>query len=438
MQVLVNGGANMDDPVLECGADAGGVLSRAELRGLHPVHAVAQWIEPSGLKMLNVAKVNIRQKDARSAKHPDSCKGKDAKLTVGGSKMLACEGEAIHHAAKWNRVENIKFLLAQGVPIDAPDGVGATPLHWAAGFGRRDAIEFLLSTHAPTDVKDSLGRDAVFWATHTDMLAGSERTDVLRLLQTHRSKAAASKQDLEKTLAPTDHQNMKADAASDDGRSSSSAGVSQSKSKENGVEGCADSDEGLKKASSGKTPSFDNCKAAEKHCKDTGSLGTVLHLHCPKTCRTCTTANATASMHKSDNGSSSKKPTDLNKSSAQSADGVAKRTPPAPCAEPPCLADVVPKDVPSGKCVRIDASKLSLDEFHAKIRNKMPVVLTGLTKEWKLNTSFDIVLQTMVQHNVSVTKRNFAMAADDEREWISASEFGTKLKAEPATIETPF
>jgi hypothetical protein len=191
---MAKSGADLNNPVFECSADAGGAEARGELRGLHPIHVVAQWKNTKGLEMLREAGVDLRAKDARSRDHPDSCDNYTPEEAVGGSKAAACEGEAIHHATKMGRVENILWLLDHGVPVDAKDGSGATPLQWAVGFGQVAAIESLLAAGASALVKDGKSRDVLFWAEHSDRLDGEmpqgqglprhpERSAVLALLR---------------------------------------------------------------------------------------------------------------------------------------------------------------------------------------------------------------------------------------------------------------
>ncbi|MCP5182061.1 MAG: ankyrin repeat domain-containing protein [Pseudomonadales bacterium] len=75
-----------------------------------------------------------------------------------GKPPLASGGETVLHlATSHNHADNrprlIEVLLAAGVPVDARDGSGNTPLHWAAGFGCVPCVPVLLSGGADPDAR---------------------------------------------------------------------------------------------------------------------------------------------------------------------------------------------------------------------------------------------------------------------------------------------
>jgi ankyrin repeat protein len=63
----------------------------------------------------------------------------------------------------------MQWLVGHGVPLNASDDAGATPLHWAVGYGREAAAEWLMNRGARRDARDHFGRTPRFWAAHTDL-----------------------------------------------------------------------------------------------------------------------------------------------------------------------------------------------------------------------------------------------------------------------------
>ncbi|KPJ51996.1 MAG: hypothetical protein AMS16_07030 [Planctomycetes bacterium DG_58] len=68
-------------------------------------------------------------------------------------------------AQKKREPELLARLLAEGVPIDARDKEGNTPLHLAAARGDPDAVEFLLKKNAKTGIRNQNGLRAMDVAT---------------------------------------------------------------------------------------------------------------------------------------------------------------------------------------------------------------------------------------------------------------------------------
>jgi cytohesin len=71
-------------------------------------------------------------------------------LVAGSVAMFASE---LHTAARAGDVERVKALLAQGVPVSAPDTLGGTALHDAAWSGHRDVVLALLEAGADVNAR---------------------------------------------------------------------------------------------------------------------------------------------------------------------------------------------------------------------------------------------------------------------------------------------
>ena len=69
----------------------------------------------------------------------------------------------------------MQWLVRHGVPLNASDDAGATPLHWAVGYGREAAAEWLMDHGAQRDARDHFGRTPRFWAAHTDLPVSNVR-----------------------------------------------------------------------------------------------------------------------------------------------------------------------------------------------------------------------------------------------------------------------
>lgn len=68
---------------------------------------------------------------------------------------------ALHYAARHNRDEVCKLLLAWGASVNALTRGGQTPLHRAAGSGHGHIVDILLKAQADTTIKDSDGKTAL-------------------------------------------------------------------------------------------------------------------------------------------------------------------------------------------------------------------------------------------------------------------------------------
>lgn len=80
---------------------------------------------------------------------------------------------AMHQAAQFNRLEEVKDLLEKGAAINAVNNVGLTPLHLAALAGHTDMVTLLLAHKANVKAKDTFGLTPLHLAAqygHTDII----------------------------------------------------------------------------------------------------------------------------------------------------------------------------------------------------------------------------------------------------------------------------
>ncbi len=83
------------------------------------------------------------------------------------------EDRVLADLAALGRIEEIRFLLDAGMPIDARGLDRGTPLHQAAWFGQDAVAEFLIDAGAPLDVRgDDHDSTPLGWAAH-----GSRHSD---------------------------------------------------------------------------------------------------------------------------------------------------------------------------------------------------------------------------------------------------------------------
>lgn len=101
---------------------------------------------------------------------------------------LAVEGNTLlHQAAAVNRLKECRFLLAEGLPVNAANAMGITPLRVAMYKGHIEMMKLLLE-HGASDQLDNQGRtlrDVVEWRreyneiSHLDMAPIEEMTRML-------------------------------------------------------------------------------------------------------------------------------------------------------------------------------------------------------------------------------------------------------------------
>ena len=63
----------------------------------------------------------------------------------------------LHVAASMGRIEDVKFLLDLGAPVNEVGDLGYTPLHYAAESGFRDVFVYLVSQGASEGAKNAYG-----------------------------------------------------------------------------------------------------------------------------------------------------------------------------------------------------------------------------------------------------------------------------------------
>ena len=74
------------------------------------------------------------------------------------------EGWDLLLAAKENRPDIARALIARGDDVGAIDKEACTPLHWAAIENSSDVAQQLLKHDAEVDAKDEEGRTPLHWA----------------------------------------------------------------------------------------------------------------------------------------------------------------------------------------------------------------------------------------------------------------------------------
>lgn len=80
---------------------------------------------------------------------------------------------ALHRAAQFNRLDEVKALLEKGANVNAANNIGITPLHLAAQAGHTELVALLLSHKADIKAKDVFGLTALHFAAqygHVDTI----------------------------------------------------------------------------------------------------------------------------------------------------------------------------------------------------------------------------------------------------------------------------
>jgi ankyrin repeat protein len=67
----------------------------------------------------------------------------------------------LHYVALWKMDRQIEFLKQQGIPVDAKNGNGETPLFWAVHHDGASTVRALVSARANINARDSLGNSAL-------------------------------------------------------------------------------------------------------------------------------------------------------------------------------------------------------------------------------------------------------------------------------------
>lgn len=173
--VATTGSASLARELIDRGAD----VNRPAARGLTPLVAAVLSENPRLVRLLLAAGADPRHVDdggtsvlkwARQVagkevveliRHPDRAADSTGPLALADLHLGAATGD----------VELIRDCLAAGVPADAPDGDGWTPLMVAARQGRRAAVQALLEAGASPYLRSPGGLTPVlFAAAHPNVL----------------------------------------------------------------------------------------------------------------------------------------------------------------------------------------------------------------------------------------------------------------------------
>ncbi|KAJ0251522.1 Acyl-CoA-binding domain-containing protein 2 [Hirschfeldia incana] len=82
--------------------------------------------------------------------------------------------DAIHEFAREGEVENLLKSIESGIPVNAKDSEGRTPLHWAIDRGHLDIAKLLVDKNADVNAKDSEGQTPLHYAVVCDREAIAE------------------------------------------------------------------------------------------------------------------------------------------------------------------------------------------------------------------------------------------------------------------------
>lgn len=83
----------------------------------------------------------------------------------------------LHYASKFGPVENVEFFTGKGIPIDAVNVYGYTPLMEAAVHGHSEIVRILLKNGATIDLKDNNGKTAL------EMAERNNHREVIQILK---------------------------------------------------------------------------------------------------------------------------------------------------------------------------------------------------------------------------------------------------------------
>ncbi|XP_010438551.1 PREDICTED: acyl-CoA-binding domain-containing protein 2-like [Camelina sativa] len=82
--------------------------------------------------------------------------------------------DAIHAFAREGEVDNLLKSIESGIPIDAKDSEGRTPLHWAIDRGHFNIAKVLVDKNADVNAKDNEGQTPLHYAVVCDREAIAE------------------------------------------------------------------------------------------------------------------------------------------------------------------------------------------------------------------------------------------------------------------------
>jgi len=67
----------------------------------------------------------------------------------------------LHYVAMWKMDRHIPFIIGKGVPVDAANATGETPLFWAVKYDGASTVRTLISNRANIQARDQLGNSAL-------------------------------------------------------------------------------------------------------------------------------------------------------------------------------------------------------------------------------------------------------------------------------------
>ncbi len=73
--------------------------------------------------------------------------------------------EELHTAARAGNLKRVQELIASGIPVDARDSLGGTPLHYAAWAGELKVAEYLISAGADVNARHTNQATPLHYAT---------------------------------------------------------------------------------------------------------------------------------------------------------------------------------------------------------------------------------------------------------------------------------
>ena len=84
-------------------------------------------------------------------RRPTQKQSKTQGQAIDNKDEIDLDGWNLHRAAKENRVDIVRALIARGDDVDAKNDNGETPLHWAAWGNSLDVARLLIEHGANTD-----------------------------------------------------------------------------------------------------------------------------------------------------------------------------------------------------------------------------------------------------------------------------------------------
>ncbi|KAL0739074.1 hypothetical protein Bca4012_015284 [Brassica carinata] len=97
--------------------------------------------------------------------------------------------DAIHAFAREGEVENLLKSIESGIPVNARDSEGRTPLHWATHRGHLDIVKLLVDKNADVNAKDNKGQTPFHYAVVCD------REAIAEFLVKHQANTASKDDD---------------------------------------------------------------------------------------------------------------------------------------------------------------------------------------------------------------------------------------------------